>query len=81
MILKGDQKLKDYKSKEGTELKEIRKALGMTQKEFSDLFGVQHNTISEWESGKTRIPNYVYIIIGLMDKLAYEKLKGDANDQ
>lgn len=36
-------------------LKEVRKAAGLTQKEVATYVGVNQNTYSYWENGKTRI--------------------------
>lgn len=36
-------------------LKEVRKAAGLTQKEVAAYVGVNQNTYSYWENGKTRI--------------------------
>lgn len=33
-------------------IKELRKALGLTQQEFSDRIGVKRNTIAQYESGR-----------------------------
>lgn len=33
-------------------IKELRKALGLTQQEFSDKIGVKRNTIAQYESGR-----------------------------
>lgn len=38
-------------------LKEARIASRMTQKEVAQLMGINQNTYSYWESGKTRIDN------------------------
>lgn len=36
----------------GDRIKELRKALGLTQQEFSDRIGVKRNTIAQYESGR-----------------------------
>ena len=38
-------------------LREIRKSLGLTQKEVADQIGITQNAYSYWESGKVRIDN------------------------
>ncbi len=30
-----------------------RKAMGLTQSQFADMFGLKHPAISKWESGET----------------------------
>ena len=34
----------------GQDVKELRKSLGMTQKEFAHLLGVSQSMVSKWES-------------------------------
>jgi len=38
----------------GEEIKQLRKALGLTQEEFADLLGVQYSTVNRWENGKAK---------------------------
>lgn len=35
----------------GERLKELRKALGLTQQAFADKLGVKRNTVGQWECG------------------------------
>lgn len=44
-------------------LKIIRKALGLTQKEFADRVGIKPNTISQYESGRNEPTNSVVSLI------------------
>lgn len=48
-------------------IKEIRKAAGITQKEFSELLGIPIDTVKSWESGRRKSPEWV-------EKLITEKL-------
>lgn len=41
---------KDKIAEGKTEMKSLRKRLGLTQREFADLFGVTQATISHWEN-------------------------------
>ena len=36
------------------ELKDLRKRLGITQKQFADLIGVSKPTVERWEVSKSR---------------------------
>lgn len=45
------------------EIREIRKILDFTQKQFSDYYGIPMRTIQHWESGDRKTPNYVKNII------------------
>ena len=42
-------------------IKELRKSLGLTQKDFGERLGVQANTITSYESG-VRTPNNSMIL-------------------
>lgn len=41
----------------GNDIREIRKAAGMNQREFGELLGVADATVNRWELDKRR-PNY-----------------------
>ena len=45
-------------------LKILRKAKGLTQKEVADFIGISQNNYSYWENGKVKIDN------GSLQKLA-----------
>lgn len=40
-------------------LKKARKQAGMTQKEFSEYFGIPYRTIEDWERGARHMANYL----------------------
>lgn len=46
--------------------KEIRKKSGMTQKRFSEFFGIPRRTIENWEAGVNKCPAY------LLDLMKYK---------
>lgn len=50
--------------------KELRKASGMTQKEFAEYFGVSKRSVESWDGGQRKCPQY------LVDLMAY-KLKNE----
>ena len=39
-------------------IRELRKAAGLTQKAFCELFGVPFRTLQDWEYGKNKEPEY-----------------------
>jgi DNA-binding transcriptional regulator YiaG len=53
-------------------IKELRTASGMTQKEFSDYFGMSKRAIEEWEGERRQCPQYLLNLIEY--KLRKEKL-------
>ena len=53
----------------GEELKTQRKRLGISQKEFSEIFEIPQRTIEDWEREKITAPEYV-------QELIIQKMKG-----
>lgn len=45
------------------ELRELRKAAGLTQQQMSDIFKIPKRTIESWEGGKRTPPEYVKILV------------------
>lgn len=41
------------------EIKKMREEAGMTQKAFSDFFGIPVRTLQDWEAGFRKPPEYV----------------------
>ncbi len=50
----------------GSEIKDIRKALNMTQKEFSDFTGVSKPTIERWEADKSPVTGPIVPFLTLL---------------
>lgn len=59
-------------------VKEMRTAAGMTQKAFSEYFGIPRRTVENWEGGVNTCPAYVTDLIEY--KLRKEGLIPDAPD-
>lgn len=53
-------------------IKELRRATGKTQKEFSEYLGIPKRTIEDWEAERRHSPRYVVALIEY--KLKNEKL-------
>ena len=45
-------------------IKELRQQSGMTQKDFSEYFGIPKRTIEDWDRGARKCPEY---LIALME--------------
>ena len=53
-------------------IKELRELSGMTQKAFSEYFGISKRAIESWEGGQRQCPKY---LLDLMEyKLTKEKI-------
>jgi DNA-binding transcriptional regulator YiaG len=46
-------------TKEMNRIKKMRKDAGMTQKMFSDFFGIPVRTLQDWEAGVRTPPDYL----------------------
>lgn len=54
------------------DIKELRTLSGMTQKQFSEYFGMSKRAIEEWEGGRRKCPQYLLDLIEY--KLRKEKI-------
>ncbi len=53
------------------EVKELRFALGLTQKSFSKLIGVSESAVKQWESGRCYpSPPHMKVILGIKEMIA-----------
>ncbi|MDD7728686.1 MAG: helix-turn-helix domain-containing protein [Clostridia bacterium] len=41
------------------EIKKLRESTGMNRKEFCEYFGIPYRTVTEWERGTRKMPDYV----------------------
>lgn len=61
-------------------IKELRKALGLTQQEFSDKIGVKRNTIAQYESGRNAPIDAVISLICREFNVSEEWLRNGTGD-
>ncbi len=57
----------------------LRESTGMNRKEFCEYFGIPYRTVSEWERGTRKMPDYVLRMMEYqvrMEKLDKKKKKG-----
>ena len=58
------------------EIQELRKSMGLTQKQFATYFGLNVRTLQDWECGRSRTPTYlVNLLLRLNKAEGYEKVK------
>ena len=50
------------------DVKAIRKKAGMTQKQFSDVFGLSVGTLRHWEQGARNPQGPALVLLNVMDK-------------
>jgi putative transcriptional regulator len=53
---------------ESEEIRATRAQLGMTQKEFADLFGVNLHTLRNWEQGRRRPEGPARVLLRIIEK-------------
>jgi putative transcriptional regulator len=54
------------------EVRELRDSMGMNRREFCEYFSIPYRTMSDWEAGKRKMPEY---LLRLMEyKAKTEKL-------
>ena len=52
-----------------TRIKDTRMKYGLTRKQVSDITGVPHRSIQNWEGGQRRCPDYVTgMIVNILDQ-------------
>ena len=53
-------------------IRELRKSINLTRKEFSEHVGIPIRTLEDWEAGRRKPPEYIPILIAY--QLKYEEL-------
>jgi DNA-binding transcriptional regulator YiaG len=53
------------------EIKAVREKTGMNRKDFADWLGIPYRTISDWEHGERKMPDYVLRLIAYKVKMEY----------
>ena len=62
------------------ELRKLRESTGMNRKEFCKYFEIPYMTMTDWELGNRRVPQYLLRLIAYkieMEKLADKRNKDD----
>ena len=65
------------------ELKKLRESTGMNRKEFCEYFEIPYMTVTDWELGNRRVPQYLLRLMAYkieIEKLADKKRKNDKGD-
>ena len=64
----------------GKEVKELRESTGMNRKEFCDYFGIPYRTVTEWERGTRKMPDYVFRLLAYRIKMGNFADNGKAEE-
>ena len=62
-------------------IKELRETTGMNRKEFCEYFGIPHRTVTEWERGTRKMPDYVFRLLAYRIKTDNFTEKEDVNEK
>ena len=65
------------------ELRKLRESTGMNRKEFCEYFEIPYMTVTDWELGNRRVPQYLLRLMEYkiqMEKLAGRRNKEDGNE-
>lgn len=65
------------------ELKKLRESTGMNRKEFCEYFEIPYMTVTDWELGNRRVPQYLLRLMAYkveMERLADKRNKDDKKD-
>ena len=60
-----------------SEIIKLRNALGLSQPEFAQLFGVHPMTVSKWERGVLKPTSYQGVMMNDFEKASREKIVKD----
>ena len=62
-------------------IKALRESTGMNRKEFCEYFGIPYRTVTEWERGTRKMPDYVLRLLAYKIKMDNLTGKGDADEK
>lgn len=65
------------------QVRELRNSTGMNRKEFCEYFGIPYRTVTEWERGTRKMPDYVLRMMAYQiktEKLDLQNKKGEKED-
>ena len=63
------------------EIKELRESTGMNRKEFCEYFGIPYRTVTEWERGTRKMPDYVFRLLAYRIKMEKFSGKEEVNEE
>ena len=63
------------------EIKKLRESTGMNRKEFCEYFEIPYRTVTEWERGTRKMPDYVLPLLAYKIKMENLTEKEDVNEE
>ena len=62
-------------------IKELRKSTGMNRKEFCKYFEIPYRTVTEWERGTRKMPDYVLRLLAYRVRMDNLIVKENVNEE
>ena len=62
-------------------IKELRESTGMNRKEFCEYFEIPYRTVTEWERGTRKMPDYVLRLLAYRVRMDNLIVKEDVNEE
>ena len=62
-------------------IKELRESTGMNRKEFCKYFEIPYRTVTGWERGTRKMPDYVLRLLAYKVKMDDLIVKDDVNEE
>lgn len=63
------------------EIKKLREQTGMNRKQFCEYFEIPYRTVTEWERGTRKMPDYVLRLLAYKIKMENFIEKEDVNEE
>ena len=63
------------------ELRKLRESAGMNRKEFCEYFDIPYRTVTEWERGTRKMPDYVLRLLAYRIKMENFTEKGEVDEE
>ena len=62
-------------------IKGLRESTGMNRKEFCEYFEIPYRTVTEWERGTRKMPDYVLRLLAYRVRMDNLIVKEDVNEE
>lgn len=62
------------------QVRELRNSTGMNRKEFCEYFGIPYRTVTEWERGTRKMPDYVLRMMEYQIRMEKLDIKNQGKD-
>lgn len=63
------------------EVRVLRESTGMNRKEFCEYFDIPYRTVTEWERGTRKMPDYVLRLLAYRIKMENFTEKGEVDEE